>query len=1691
MRHSLLLLVASLLLVICFSWAAAPQVLNATYEIKTAVIAGTEYKSAIFNIDFDQNVYLLENFPCPCGSCSSTNLPAVNETGYDISALTLNAWAEDELIGTGSIKYYKFTIDSTQACHNIYVETESLTGFIAVYVSSSRVPVTDDYDWYRPVSGRRHLPICNAHSAFGVGTYYVGVRANNFFNVYNRYKVRVVTQSTGTCPTARTMPSIPDDYPESFQWLQDGVPVNQFAQPDVYHYYGYNVETECTRFAVSAHKNTSLVGDVDLYVSTLNHDIGFRRNLDFRNDWLSNLDGEDSITFYRCSETVPWTIFMAVTAYDLETGYDIVATTQDSTFMYTDISSMQLNSPQNHLARTFRLECSDPNVAANVERFYCEFPAYDRCLTDAGFYCCYPMYPLAAIETPNPYWPWNAANSRIRSVAQLSWDDENYEISWIPNRISFALLMSTRFEDDYFRFVQSEDLSSCKVVWLGQIVSQEGEAISTDTAFVAKDLQCTAAIDDLVHESTGIIEEMSTSTDYLDLTKSHFKINFEYLKEDWGGCNNFVFNFGESETQTLIVPDVRACTLFPNTTAWNEDPCCNAELQFEQCCAAQNLALTSTVMTASPKADAIQAQCVTPGCTKKQVQNLASLQRRVNDLETGCTANFIQEADPALVESLSSFVRDCQVKIWGEQLESVKCSSDRECYSNVCNKTFGVCEQGIEETLSCLADNVTPVVGRFLFNQWGILANVTKDLLVEQLRTRFVIADQCTGPTSIKFRDNFWWSRDEATCTDDCLTNGLETHCLDTLCPILPICDYQQLGLCYRNWYFTQGNVANCLTDKKCNWASCDGLTDDECQANCTTFTNDHFCADCRSGSFPCTEMTDRADESACNAGVCSVDSSIAPNLCANFGSCTALCGGGVCLNETACESSGTCSDLQLFADFIAAKGSVPGVCLSPFVFSLDGSAVCDEASQLQTEVGCAELSVTAQAQCNGASQRWWNFAKSAAECTFTVCQETYNGNSFNTWKTPSECSATCDGTSTNILTWTPGQWSQGTVEPLVWLPRQYFSVNSVGEIFDFISFRNAINNAIVNKLAFAYTTEALCRYDSLVKAVSYIACDCNADIYDGDCAHGDLRSSYLIGALAACPFIESSLNAPPAFLTVFSNTISQNSFCKSVQIDRLPAAFYQVESTLALSSEIYQRRLFNTFSVVKNDQGATIGQIVTDGVNIRIDDSSAIANEFELCIAINDDIGVYSEYTENGFAVLDESTNTIYSTTFEVTRNGDQICAKVMNGTFFGIARLLEWEDEQPFDEQQQQMKWAGVAFYFIGAVFGIFQLIIIAMHHSNLRRTRTKKIIFCTFTLAFLLLRGIYFTFPPELLADSFVIQYLLFELPQFMFFSLYTIILFLWNQVLIRQSVVSKGRSRGRIRRALIGYLVANAFMYAVFVGFVLIYRFWDSSTEVCAIDISTAATQDRFYITLAYRIFIAVVCFGVSLAFMIQGIKFIVIFRKSKMVNTSGKKSRVRILITFVAVLCTALFIGRTIVFLYAAVTGNQVVIIIFVLFEALPCYALLYYLRPFNFKDIFGVSEDTTTQGSSARGVSMNSAKEYPYSNTTHTNHATTNDDTDNMTDGEEYPSDSDSGMNTARSGTLRKSSAAVPPAAMEEGLTNTNKTQMPTPQPMDIPRSSSDEGSSVESSDSDNDSSSSSSSPSSSEQKSSQRSSSN
>ncbi len=101
-----------------------------------------------------------------------------------------------------------------------------------------------------------------------------------------------------------------------------------YAEPDEYQYYGFRIETQCTRFAVSIQKNSTLQGDADLYMSVDNKILGYGQRLDPRRDWLSNNDGDDVISIHYCHDSAPFTFFMAVTAYDVSVGYDIVATTR-------------------------------------------------------------------------------------------------------------------------------------------------------------------------------------------------------------------------------------------------------------------------------------------------------------------------------------------------------------------------------------------------------------------------------------------------------------------------------------------------------------------------------------------------------------------------------------------------------------------------------------------------------------------------------------------------------------------------------------------------------------------------------------------------------------------------------------------------------------------------------------------------------------------------------------------------------------------------------------------------------------------------------------------------------------------------------------------------------------------------------------------------------------------------------------------------------------------------------------------------------------------------------------------------------------------------------------------------------------------------------------------------------------------
>ncbi len=202
--------------------------------------------------------------------------------------------------------------------------------------------------------------------------------------------------------------------------------------------------------------------------------------------------------------------------------------------------------------------------------------------------------------------------------------------------------------------------------------------------------------------------------------------------------------------------------------------------------------------------------------------------------------------------------------------------------------------------------------------------------------------------------------------------------------------------------------------------------------------------------------------------------------------------------------------------------------------------ASCED-NELDSPVGCVLTAYLNSSSCTSGGYKWWTWATDEATCSsFKICAQsiyTVYTNEYVTWKNEQQCD-TCGGDFKNAFTWSKGEWRLGSVRPLVWMNRQYVSVNKYGESFDIIAFRNDVSSAIVSKLSTAYTTEAVCRYGGSVTALESLVCDCNSALNTGNC-YADLDTSTLIGVLRACPYIGSSITVSSLALSL---TIEINS---------------------------------------------------------------------------------------------------------------------------------------------------------------------------------------------------------------------------------------------------------------------------------------------------------------------------------------------------------------------------------------------------------------------------------------------------------------------------------------------------------------------------------------------------------------------
>lgn len=141
---------------------------------------------------------------------------------------------------------------------------------------------------------------------------------------------------------------------------------------------------------------------------------------------------------------------------------------------------------------------------------------------------------------------------------------------------------------------------------------------------------------------------------------------------------------------------------------------------------------------------------------------------------------------------------------------------------------------------------------------------------------------------------------------------------------------------------------------------------------------------------------------------------------------------------------------------------------------------------------------------------------------------------------------------------------------------------------------------------------------------------------------------------------------------------------------------------------------------------------------------------------------------------------------------------------------------------------------------------------------------------------MRAVYLIVPARVWTSSPVARYVVFEFPQFFYFSVFFSIIYTWATITNK----AKGGSTTEYRRRKVniwkGYLVANSFMYFIFAVFIMLYSLLpEMATRAARLDpvaactvggVGLQASIQQNSIRIAYRVFIAIVCMLCSIAFV---------------------------------------------------------------------------------------------------------------------------------------------------------------------------------------------------------------------------------
>jgi hypothetical protein len=1144
-------------------------------------------------------------------------------------------------------------------------------------------------------------------------------------------------------------------------------------------------------------------------------------------------------------------------------------------------------------------------------------------------------------------------------------------------KLAFGIQIDHRTSgSDYTRYVDpSIDLSKCTLRWRSLLVgASSAEPLTNPVSFTTRTRECNSA------EFTATTNQINAYTDSMysvenqgALTLAHLKLAFTAFSASFRGCTSLIESLTTPKSYSYLYSDLTNCNSLWGTAEYDASPCCSSDVAFTKCCAPYALNHT-TALPAAIMTSAIQSQCRAPECSTQVVSSYVRLLSQTNNADTGCSAAFRSEAGSEIIAGRIAFIRQCREEILGADLLGKACSTNADCLGGRSCLASGRCAHDENMVMDCFAERIDPVVGTFLLRRWGVSGAFSQARLRSAMTSR-IFNSTCVGGNAIRYRDHYWYQTTTPFCIDDCKANDLEPRCLEPSCAIPEACDRSVTGnSCWRFWSFNRADSAGCLADGYCSWIDCAAEYPNDpaaCEAACTSTSvpTPSVCVRC-TDDYHCATKSDIGsfNQTRCSLGYCSVNSTEeSAARCATQGSCSASCIAGnsavECPDQASCMAAGYCSDVNSVSGAIASLlGSADSICVLPFSFESGTGAVCSNASDVQVASGCATAAFTSSGTCVLAGGYWHVLATDSASCASVAppaCFDSASGAFLN--RTRAQCDL-CSSEWRSPYSWSQGTWTPGNMIPLRYVPREWRASNTLGNAINYPRFTEEVGIAIADVTSTAFLTEALCRFDNLVKTIGAVACDCTGSTSSGSSScFSSGAGARQIGVGRVCPSLTNNITATPVTIYASPTALASEESCRLVKISLTPNDQFALSGLSALTSEIFKQRITNLYAVARNSLGAVVGQILSDGIGISYDGSTGIP--MRVCINVVDDIPREGAYTRYDLAVLDPKSNRINILGIDAIATNGTVCGPISaNGTVFAVATLPDWRSVQPYDQSQRAQSFVGSALYYFVVAFGFAQGFILLMWD---RRNLVQRLSLLTVVTSFNLIRGAYLTLAPGTLDQAPGARYIFFELPTFLFFSAYSVVLYLWTLVIQRSQKMGNQKAADRAARLLL--LILNIVFYVVFIVFVILFATFGTSTSPCAF--SEAQAQSRLSnaqrnLGIAYQAVIALICMVLALIFCVQGVRLVMLLRVFRQNESKAKVIR-RIMLTATAAVCTISFVIRSAVFV-AASAGASLPVIVFVLLEVIPSLMVQWIMNPWN-----GAMQQASTTDSS-RKYSTNS-----------------------------------------------------------------------------------------------------------------------